>query len=166
MYSAPQPDRGPPGVSEQWPPWEPLLLPLPQSLFLMIELIEHDFLGYGINILAHLGHLSQLCFFPVSFPPSARLVDGSEWETERSPWCLVSTVQSKHQCAINTVLITHPKHSTPRAAVKTVNSIWARLSQESCRNSDGGVCLCTQQWDGGHIQDLRMTKIQSPYFPN
>lgn len=152
-------------VSEQWPPWKHSSSFT--SVFISDDWVDWTwhFMVWNI-LLSNSGHLFQVCFFPVSFLPSARLVDGSEWETKRKPWCLVSTVQSKHQCTINTVLVTHPKHSTPRAAMKTGNSIWARFSQESCRNSDEGVCLCTWEWGGGHIQDLRMTQIQSPYFPN
>lgn len=44
---------------------------------------------------------------------------------------LVSTVQSKYQCTINTVLVTHPKHSTARATVNILNSIRARLKNQS-----------------------------------
>lgn len=89
--------------------------PIPRSLC-----TEHDILCYGIS-LWHLGS-AVLTMLTPSFLCTCSQAEHGTW---RSACLRVSTAQQhpKHHCAINSILILHPKHGTVPSTKKKNNSI-------------------------------------------
>lgn len=79
--------------------------------------------------LVSLGQPSQLCLLPASCPHPAYLLGGQSDKQRKHRHCAGTVHQYlKHQCVINTVLVTNVKHGNIWAAMKEANFIRARLS--------------------------------------
>lgn len=112
---------------------------LPSSFSPSALIAEHDAIWYGVPLWPVWVSSPGCVLFHSSCSPSSWL--GGQREKLKCPWLSVSTAlqQLKYQCAVNTVLVTSPKHRAIEVAMNKINS--STVKNQCSSKSKGSISM-------------------------
>jgi len=124
--------------------------------FFFPQLYMLSLTSYGMEYpFGQVGQLSWLYPLPASYAlPAFSLA--SQYDKLKSLWLLRNN--SKHQCAINIILIPNPKHSTTPTTRKKINSIPAETRTELSRTLVLCQMLNTATCASSHCTAIKLKK--------